>query len=159
MKICHECGVSTKRGAHRCEPCHRVYFPIMEGAIYAVNTAVRYGQLPKLSEVEIACVDCGVRATQYEHRDYMKPLDVEPVCRKCNKKRGPAARLPISLFNRGGLMKTVTIPAPIPPERDPGVIDVSPETLADRQQVAQIRDYMAKRDRNATPRTTDPEAA
>ena len=56
-------------------------------------------------------------------------------------------------------MKTVTIPAPIPPERDPGLVDVTELTIADRKQVADIRDYMAKRDRNWTPRTTDPEAA
>lgn len=26
----------------------------------------------------------------YDHRDYTKPLSVEPVCRSCNKLRGPA---------------------------------------------------------------------
>lgn len=36
------------------------------------------------------CVDCGEPATDYDHRDYSKPLDVEPVCRSCNMKRGPA---------------------------------------------------------------------
>lgn len=35
------------------------------------------------------CADCGVRAEVYDHRDYLRPLDVEPVCRSCNKKRGP----------------------------------------------------------------------
>jgi hypothetical protein len=25
----------------------------------------------------------------YEHRDYTKPLQVEPVCRSCNALRGP----------------------------------------------------------------------
>lgn len=36
------------------------------------------------------CVDCGKRAHDYDHRDYSKPLEVEPVCRSCNLKRGPA---------------------------------------------------------------------
>lgn len=36
------------------------------------------------------CVDCGDPAIHYEHRHYMFPLSVNPVCRSCNKKRGPA---------------------------------------------------------------------
>lgn len=36
------------------------------------------------------CVDCGNGATEYEHRDYNKPLAVEPVCRTCNHRRGSA---------------------------------------------------------------------
>ena len=30
------------------------------------------------------------RATQYDHRDYNKPLEVTPVCPSCNGKRGAA---------------------------------------------------------------------
>lgn len=29
------------------------------------------------------------RARDYDHRDYNKPLEVEPVCHSCNMKRGP----------------------------------------------------------------------
>lgn len=36
------------------------------------------------------CVDCGKPATCYDHRSYYKPLEVEPVCKKCNSKRGQA---------------------------------------------------------------------
>lgn len=36
------------------------------------------------------CVDCGNRAFDYDHRHYLSPLDVVPVCRSCNIKRGPA---------------------------------------------------------------------
>ena len=36
------------------------------------------------------CADCGGKPYGYEHRDYSKPLDVVPICRKCNIKRGPA---------------------------------------------------------------------
>jgi hypothetical protein len=36
------------------------------------------------------CVDCGNPAEVYEHRDYGRPLDVEPVCRDCNRLRGSA---------------------------------------------------------------------
>jgi hypothetical protein len=36
------------------------------------------------------CVDCGAQARDYDHRDYNKPLEVDPVCRRCNLRRGPA---------------------------------------------------------------------
>jgi hypothetical protein len=39
---------------------------------------------------DFACADCGKPATDYDHRDYRKPLEVEPVCHSCNLKRGPA---------------------------------------------------------------------
>lgn len=53
-----------------------------------VGLAVRLGYLKQISQC--LCVDCGAAATDYDHRDYNKPLDVEPVCRSCNFKRGPA---------------------------------------------------------------------
>lgn len=51
-----------------------------------VNRAKKLGLLPWL-DGSIACVDCGGIATDYEHRDYFNPLDVEPVCHRCNLKR------------------------------------------------------------------------
>lgn len=36
------------------------------------------------------CADCGKPSTDYDHRDYTKPLEVEPTCRSCNLLRGPA---------------------------------------------------------------------
>lgn len=37
------------------------------------------------------CVDCKqYDAKFYEHRDYFKPWDVQPVCGGCNRSRGPA---------------------------------------------------------------------
>lgn len=56
-------------------------------------------------------------------------------------------------------MKLVTIPADLPPERDPGVIDVNEDTLADRATVSDIREALRKRDRNATPRAPQPPEA
>ena len=35
-------------------------------------------------------MDCGKQAHEYDHRDYDKPLEVEPTCKSCNSKRGPA---------------------------------------------------------------------
>lgn len=37
-----------------------------------------------------SCADCGKRAQHYDHRDYNKPYDVDPVCRSCNVRRGKA---------------------------------------------------------------------
>lgn len=52
-----------------------------------VFLAVRAGLLPRARLM--MCVDCGNRASVWDHRDYLKPLDVQPVCRPCNKSRGP----------------------------------------------------------------------
>ncbi len=35
------------------------------------------------------CTDCGEQARFYDHRDYSKPMMVEPVCWSCNIRRGP----------------------------------------------------------------------
>ncbi len=56
-----------------------------------VAAAVRFGDLPDLKKVEVACVDCGARAVEHDHRDYMKPLQVDPVCKSCNAARGEGA--------------------------------------------------------------------
>jgi hypothetical protein len=58
-------------------------------ALMAANRAVVRGRLPRL-DGSIACVDCGKPAKHYDHRDYAKPLDVDPVCVGCNIRRGPA---------------------------------------------------------------------
>jgi hypothetical protein len=55
----------------------------------AVRRAVKNGLLPRLDGT-IKCVDCGDPAKQYDHRDYSKHLEVNPVCRSCNLRRGPA---------------------------------------------------------------------
>lgn len=54
----------------------------------AVTLACRQGVIKRAKEM--ACVDCGRPAAHYDHRDYSKPLEVEPVCGKCNSLRGPA---------------------------------------------------------------------
>lgn len=49
--------------------------------------AVKVGFLPPPTEFD--CQDCGrVKAECYDHRDYNKPLDVDPVCLRCNSSRG-----------------------------------------------------------------------
>ena len=56
-----------------------------------VRYAEEIGILPKLSVIVVTCFYCQLRrATQWEHRDYNKPLEVMPCCRICNQKLGPA---------------------------------------------------------------------
>jgi hypothetical protein len=60
-------------------------------AINAVSKAVRNGILAPVKT--LICVDCGSQAQCYDHRDYNKPLEVVPVCRKFNFRRGSAIAL------------------------------------------------------------------
>lgn len=53
-----------------------------------LRAAVRAGKLPRLGDGKTKCTDCRSPASQYDHRDYSRPLDVQPVCRNCNIKRG-----------------------------------------------------------------------
>ena len=56
------------------------------------------GLLPSASV--FPCVDCAAPAVDYEHRDYNRPLAVEPVCRRCNLARGAAVPLDIAAWFR-----------------------------------------------------------
>lgn len=59
----------------------------MTRAKTAVFIEVRSGRLTRPEN--LFCEDCGLAASVYDHRDYLRPLDIVPVCRSCNKKRGP----------------------------------------------------------------------
>lgn len=58
-------------------------------ALRMVARAIRHGYLPSL-DGSVACADCAAPAVVYDHRDYAKPLDVAPVCARCNRLRGSA---------------------------------------------------------------------
>jgi len=81
------------RPALRCSPCGRRWrmalYKASQRAHSAVAKAIAAGDLQR--PATFFCADCGCVAEHYDHRDYTKPLDVDPVCRKCNYKRGPAA--------------------------------------------------------------------
>lgn len=78
--LCYGCINKTQMVAYR----H------IRKATAKVSNAVKSGRLR--SPRTMQCKDCGGRATEYDHRDYSKPLDVEPVCHSCNKLRGPGLR-------------------------------------------------------------------
>lgn len=62
--------------------------PFQLWAMWKIKLEVKMGRMPKVTT--LLCVDCGKPAKCYDHRDYLKPLDVEPVCISCNKLRGAA---------------------------------------------------------------------
>ena len=72
-----------------CGECIKIVKRQQTLAIRAVGVAVRIGMLPLL-DGSIPCTDCAKPALEYDHRDYSQPLQVEPCCKSCNRKRGPA---------------------------------------------------------------------
>lgn len=78
----------------RCKKCSNersnAIKSIQQAAHTAVAKAIRHGSIDKPSAFK--CSDCGKPAECYDHRDYSKPLDVEPVCLSCNVIRGSADR-------------------------------------------------------------------
>lgn len=65
-----------------------VRHPLAAKAYDIIGLAIATGKVP--SARGLVCVDCSEPATEYDHRDYTKPLEVDPVCRSCNHRRGPA---------------------------------------------------------------------
>lgn len=89
---CWDCGAYISTARNRCPTCSaaRGYFTprVATDAHKVVRAAIITGVLPPAKSLR--CADCGAQAQQYDHRDYSKPLDVDPVCRSCNAKRGCA---------------------------------------------------------------------
>lgn len=90
LNTCVRCGRDFVRHpqATMCASCRDSYLADARRAMVAVARAVKEGTLPKLTG-DVPCVDCGQPAWHYDHRDYALPLDVVPVCRRCNRLRGP----------------------------------------------------------------------
>ena len=103
MLQCKYCGYPTRRRNILCEGCHAdIVSAQKECGVWKVRSliaeAVRAGDL--LRATEHACVDCGERAKCYDHRYYSRPFDIQPVCRRCNHKRGMAWDLALSISIR-----------------------------------------------------------
>jgi hypothetical protein len=112
-KECEQCGTDISRRNARarfCFPCcaRRQMVSSLNSAQRSdrhakheavrkiTKAAVRYGFLPNPSTM--TCADCGRPAECYDHRDYNKPLDVDPVCISCNSQRGAGIPLDRDLF-------------------------------------------------------------
>lgn len=89
---CIDCGKPTNRTktAKRCHACAGLVAQFQNTAMYRVQLLIKQGVIAKPGVH--ACVDCGAKATCYDHRDYSKPWAVEPVCDRCNTLRGPATK-------------------------------------------------------------------
>jgi hypothetical protein len=101
---CPDCGGVANGKLHtciiHCERCgHAASMrrnDLKNRAHRRVARAVSRGQLAHPTTFK--CTDCDIPAFCYDHRDYEKPLEVEPVCRGCNARRGPAnQRLRVTL--------------------------------------------------------------
>lgn len=90
LRKCYNCSVDTRghRKKSLCPACRKAHYRAQSSACLAVRKAIAIGMLRAPSKLR--CLDCGAQAENYDHRDYSKPLDVVPVCRGCNIKRGPA---------------------------------------------------------------------
>ena len=101
IRACVVCGNPAKSvGSKYCDSCFTGAKPSL--VEYAVTRAIRRGDLKPAKEC--VCVDCGRQAKHYDHRDYNKPLEVEPVCAKCNHARGHA--IPYGLTATGQRLRT-----------------------------------------------------
>jgi hypothetical protein len=91
---CAACNeVFTGHYARRiCDKCRPGAYRLCQQANSKVQQAIKSGKMEDPWEANLQCADCGGRASLWEHRDYAKPFDVEPVCYRCNIKRGPGKR-------------------------------------------------------------------
>lgn len=92
MPNCIACGevlVAAKGSKSLCKAHARRLDEIGRYAAALMRGVVLAGVVP--NPKTSACVDCGAQAVDLDHRDYMRPFHVEPVCRPCNMKRGHAA--------------------------------------------------------------------
>lgn len=86
--VCERNGVRGSSASALCYDCWRVIGFFQKRAMSSVAAAVARQELPRARS--LVCADCGVTARDYDHRDYTEPLCVEPTCRSCNLRRGPA---------------------------------------------------------------------
>lgn len=90
--LCLECGaVKLHPRNARCELCYPKHTTRMFAVRACVAKAIKDGLIPRADSC--VCVDCGSSAQVHDHRDYNKPLQVDPVCRSCNYKRGSVKSL------------------------------------------------------------------
>ena len=84
-------------GVAYCAKCSVIVRKLRASVGRQVSREIAAGRLQKASS--FTCVDCSAPATAYDHREYTKPLSVEPVCIPCNVRRGPAVDIAIATRN------------------------------------------------------------
>lgn len=95
---CHYCQGEEMRlpWTKVCRSCAPIRNRLRARCVAAIGIAITKGALVRPTARQ--CADCDRMAQVYDHRDYTKPLHVDPVCRSCNVKRGPAA-IPMDYIN------------------------------------------------------------
>src|SRR5690242_4231045 len=91
VKLCNCCDIEFNAFGPRnyyCSYCAMRVQKIGVQCVAKVQKEIRHGRMKKATAFQ--CVDCGERAEVYDHRDYRKPLEVEPLCTACNLRRPPA---------------------------------------------------------------------
>ena len=83
--MCHQV-MFRAIGAKFCHPCMVEHSKLRSKALGKIMNEKLTGRLAHANTMQ--CVDCQLPADVWEHRDYDKPLDVVPVCYKCNRRRG-----------------------------------------------------------------------
>ena len=82
------------------------YKDAVQKAGAAVSSAVRKGLLPNLRRNPIKCVDCGARASGYDHRDYNQPLLVK-------RGQGKFVPYPGQKVRKSSLSQIIQVPKPL----------------------------------------------
>ena len=91
LLTCLSCSRTEPRGSKLaifCFECAEQRRIEQRRALMRVREAVKRGHMQPARAHD--CVDCGAPASGFDHRDYTLPLQIEPVCAACNKRRGPA---------------------------------------------------------------------
>lgn len=124
MKSCQTCGEDFRpqRWYPRfCTPCRDKRSRGRSWAAGVVARAIKEGLLARA--IGQSCADCGQAAHEYEHRDYSQPLKVDPICRSCNKRRGPGKWIPDGVITPGAKLYVSAyfraLAASLPPESLP----------------------------------------
>lgn len=110
-KVCALCASEIPEGRTWGKYCSRscadAVTAAREPATRAISSEIRAGRIP--SPKTCACVDCGAPAKDYDHRRYLDPLSVEPTCRSCNLKRGPAEDVANAVLNHFGSTEEIGV--------------------------------------------------
>jgi len=122
MNSCLVCDsiftTSTKTYCGRC-------LPVVRQIQSTAQAKTRAGNPPDVTG--LICLDCGKPAQAYDHRHYSRPLEIDPVCVNCNRKRGPSLdirELARSALGLDGTEPTYVAPQPRRPAPLPYQIDL-----------------------------------